>query len=114
MNFITSLYIIVGSFSVSSVTAYLICYLNNYPFINPKLEYEIKCRKIIEYIRNVPILIFQSTSLMYIVSDNIIPYGQNTCLESFLTILKYFLFIEAIYYSYHRFIHKYFYTYIHK
>ena len=114
MNIITSLYIIVGSFSFSSVTAYLICYFNNYPFINPQLEDETKRRKINEYIRNVPILIFQSTSLMYIVSDNIIPYGQHTWIESCLKILKYFVFIEAIYYVYHRFIHKYFYTYIHK
>jgi sterol desaturase/sphingolipid hydroxylase (fatty acid hydroxylase superfamily) len=114
MNIITSLYIIVGSFSFSSVTAYLICYFNNYPFINPQLEDETKRRKINEYIRNVPILIFQSTGLMYIVSDNIIPYGQHTWIESCLKILKYFVFIEAIYYAYHRFIHKYFYTYIHK
>jgi sterol desaturase/sphingolipid hydroxylase (fatty acid hydroxylase superfamily) len=114
MNIITLLYIIVGSFSVSSITAYLTCYFNNYPFINPELEYEIKRSKINEYIRNIPILILQSTSLMYIVSDNIIPYGQHTWVESLLTILKYFLCIEAIYYSYHRFIHKYFYTYIHK
>ena len=114
MNIITSLYIIVGSFSISSITAYLICYFNNYPFINPSLTYETKRHKINEYIRNAPILILQSTSLMYIVSNNIIPYGQHTWMESFYTILKYFVFIEAIYYAYHRFIHKYFYTYIHK
>ena len=111
---ITSLSIIVGSFSISSVSAYIICYFNNYPFINPELPYETKLMKWKEYIRNVPILILQSSSLMYIVSGNIIPYGQHTWTETFYTILKYFLFIEAIYYSYHRFIHKYFYTHVHK
>jgi lathosterol oxidase len=114
MNIITSLSIIVGPFSISTITAYLICYLNNYPFINPYLSNETNSYKINKYIRNVPILIFQSTSLMYIVSDNIIPYGQHTWIETFYTILKYIIFIEAIYYSYHRFIHKYFYTYVHK
>ena len=114
MNLLISISIIVGTFTVSTLSAYLICYLNNYPFINPALTNEEKNNKLNEYIRNVPLLVFQSTSLMYIVSDNIIPYGQHTWLESGCLITAYCVLIEAIYYAYHRFIHKYFYVNVHK
>lgn len=114
MNLLISISIIVGTFTVSTLSAYLICYLNNYPFINPALTNEEKNNRLNEYIRNVPLLVFQSTSLMYIVSDNIIPYGQHTWLESGYSIMTYCLLIEAIYYAYHRFIHKYFYVNVHK
>jgi sterol desaturase/sphingolipid hydroxylase (fatty acid hydroxylase superfamily) len=114
MNILTSLSIIVGTFSISTISAYLICYLNNYPFISPKLTNVEKVTRLYEYIKNVPVLIFQSTSFMYIVSGNIIPYGQHTWLESGYSISFYCLLIEAIYYTYHRFIHKYYYIDVHK
>lgn len=83
-------------------------------FINPSLTDEEKNLRINEYTRNVPILIIQSTSLMYLISDNIIKYDDHTLFQSFYTLCMYFLCIEAIYYVYHRLIHKYFYLYVHK
>lgn len=114
MNIVVAVSIIVGSFSMSSITAFLICYMNNYPFINPALTYNEKVSKVSEYARNLPILIFQSTSFMYIVSDNIIPYGVHTWGETCYSISIYCLLIEAVYYAYHRFIHRFYYTHIHK
>jgi len=78
MNILISFGVIVTAFSISTITSFMICYVNNYPFINPTFSNEERITRINEYIRNVPLLIFQSTSLMYIVSDNIIPYGQHT------------------------------------
>jgi sterol desaturase/sphingolipid hydroxylase (fatty acid hydroxylase superfamily) len=114
MNIFISFGVIVTTFSFSTITAFVICYVNNYPFINPTLTNEEKINKINEYIRNVPLLLFQSTSLMYIVSDNIIPYGKHNWVESLYSICLYFLLIEAIYYIYHRIIHKYYYKNVHK
>jgi len=114
MNIFISFGVIVGSFSISTITSFIICYLNNYPFINPTFSNEKRINRINEYIRNVPLLIFQSTGLMYIVSDNIIPYGKHNWIESFYSICLYFLLIEAIYYIYHRIIHKYYYANVHK
>ena len=95
MNLLISFGVIVSAFSISTITAFLICYVNNYPFINPTFSDEEKISRINEYIRNVPLLIFQSTGLMYIVSDNIIPYGQHTWVESFYSICLYCTLIEA-------------------
>ena len=114
MNILISFGVIVTTFSISTITSYVICYINNYPFINPTFSDEERISRINEYIRNVPILIFQSTSLMYIVSNNIIPYGKHNWIESLYSICLYCLLIEAIYYIYHRIIHKYYYTSVHK
>ena len=114
MNILISFGVIVTTFSFSTITAFVICYVNNYPFINPTFTNEERITRINEYISNVPLLIFQSTSLMYIVSDNIIPYGKHSWIESLYSICLYCLLIEAIYYVYHRFIHKYYYTNVHK
>lgn len=114
MYLLISFGVIVSSFSLSTITAFLICYANNYSFINPTFSDAEKISRIDEYIRNVPVLILQSTGLMYIVSDNIIPYGQHNWLESFYSICLYCTLIEATYYAYHRIIHKYYYANVHK
>ena len=114
MNILISFGVIVTTFSISTLTSFLICYVNNYPFINPTFSNEKRIIRINEYIRNVPVLIFQSTGLMYIVSDNIIPYGTHTWTESLYSIFLYCLLIEGFYYTYHRIIHKYYYTTVHK
>lgn len=71
MNILISCIIILSTFSISTITSFLFCYVNKYPFINPNFSNEEKMDRINEYIRNVPLLIFQSTGLMYIISDNI-------------------------------------------
>jgi len=114
MNILISFGVIVTTFSISTLTSFVIFRVNNYPFINPTFTNEERITRINEYIKNVPLLIFQSTGLMYIVSDNIIPYGKHTWIESLYSICLYCLLIEAIYYIYHRFIHKYYYTNVHK
>jgi sterol desaturase/sphingolipid hydroxylase (fatty acid hydroxylase superfamily) len=114
MNLLISFGVIVTSFSISTITSYLICYANNCPFINPTFSDEKRMTRIQEYIRNVPVLILQSTGLMYIVSGNLIPYGQHTWFESFYSICLYCTLIEANYYIYHRIIHKYYYANVHK
>jgi sterol desaturase/sphingolipid hydroxylase (fatty acid hydroxylase superfamily) len=114
MNIIISFGIIVTTFSISTITAFIICRINNYPFINPNFTIEERNARINEYIKNVPVLVFQSTGLMYIISDNIIPHGKHTWGESLYSICLYCILIEAIYYTYHRIIHKCYYANIHK
>ena len=114
MNLFYCVYVVSGTFSISTLTAYLICYLNNYPFMNPNLTGPEKTLRLYEYIRNVPILLIQSSGLMYLVSDHIITYGEHTWFQSLYTLCVYCLYIEAIYYTYHRLIHKYGYLYVHK
>jgi len=114
MNIFISFGVIITTFSISTLTSFAICYVNNYPFINPTFTNEQRITRINDYLRNIPVLIVQSTGLMYIVSDNIIPYGQHNWFESFYSICLYCLFIEANYYVYHRIIHKYYYTTVHK
>jgi len=114
MNILISFGVVVSTFLFSTITSFLICYANNYPFINPTFSKEKRMTRINEYIWNVPLLILQSTGLMYIVSDNIIPYEQHTWFESVYSISLYFVLIEALYYIYHRVIHKYYYVSVHK
>ena len=114
MNIFISFGVIVATFSISTITSFFICYANNHPFMNPTFTNEERNSRIKEYIKNVPVLIFQSSGLMYIVSDNIIPYGQHTWFESLYSMFLYCLLIEAIYYIYHRIIHKYYYANVHK
>lgn len=114
MNIFYCISTVTTAFLMSTLTAYFICSYNNYPFINPSLTNEEQNLKINEYVKNIPILIIQSSSLMYLISDNIIQYNKHTLFQSFYTLCMYFLCIEAIYYVYHRLIHKYFYIYIHK
>jgi sterol desaturase/sphingolipid hydroxylase (fatty acid hydroxylase superfamily) len=114
MSLFFSIYIIIGTFTISTISAILICYLNNYSFINPNLTDEEQIIQLNDYIRHIPLLLVKSTGFMYIISNNIIPYGQHTWIESSVSITSYCLLIEAIYYTYHRFIHKYYYVTIHK
>lgn len=114
MNILVSFGVIVSTFSISTITVLLICYIKKHPFINPSFSNEERLARINEYIRNVPVLILQSTGLMYFVSDNIIPYGKHTWFESFYSMCLYCMLIEANYYIYHRLIHKYYYTRVHK
>jgi sterol desaturase/sphingolipid hydroxylase (fatty acid hydroxylase superfamily) len=114
MNIFISFGVIISTFSISTITAFAICYINNHPFINPIFNNEEKIDRINEYIKNVPLLIFQSTTFMYIISDNIIPYGKHTMIESLYSMCLYCVLIEAFYYIYHRIIHKYYYTQVHK
>jgi len=114
MNIIISFGVIVFTFTMSTISAFLIFYANNYSFMNPTFSNEKRMTRINEYIRNVPLLICQSTGFMYIVSDNIIPYEQHTLVESLYSMCLYCLLIEANYYIYHRIIHKYFYVNVHK
>jgi sterol desaturase/sphingolipid hydroxylase (fatty acid hydroxylase superfamily) len=114
MNILVSFGVIVSAFSISTITTFFICYANGYPFTNPTFSNEKRMTRINEYIRNIPLLIFQSTGLMYFVSDNIIPYGQHTWVESLYSMCLYCVLIEANYYIYHRIIHKYYYVNVHK
>jgi hypothetical protein len=75
MNILISFVVIISTFTMSTITSFLICYANNYSFMNPTFSNEKRMTRINKYIRNVPLLVCQSTGLMYIVSDNIIPYG---------------------------------------
>jgi sterol desaturase/sphingolipid hydroxylase (fatty acid hydroxylase superfamily) len=114
MDILTSTSVIIGTFAFSTMTAYFICSLNNYPFINPKFSNETQLERVNDYIKNVPILIIQSIGLMHLASNNIIHYGSHTLLESFYYMSIYCTLIEANYYLYHRFIHKYYYELVHK
>ena len=114
MNILISFGVIVSTFTFSTITTFFICYVNSYPFINPTFSNEERMSRMNEYIRNVPLLIFQSTGVMYLVSDNIIPYQKHTWVESLYSMILYCLLIEANYYIYHRIIHRYYYTNIHK
>lgn len=114
MNILISFAVIVSTFTLSTMTSYVICYANNYPFMNPTFTTKERMSRINEYIRNVPLLICQSTGFMYIVSGNIIPYARNSWVESFYSMFLYCLLIEANYYVYHRIIHKYYYARVHK
>ena len=114
MNLLISFGVIVSTFSISTMTSYLICYVNSHPFINPTFSNEEKMSRINEYMKNVPLLIMQSTGFMYLISDNIIPYGKHNWFQSFYSMCLYCVLIEAIYYIYHRFIHKYYYRNVHK
>ena len=114
MNILSSILIVSGAFSISTLTAYLICYLNKQPFFNPTLTDTERGLQINDYVKNVPILIIQSGGLLYFISDNIIPYNEHTWFQSLYTICLYCVYIEAIYYVYHRVVHKYGYSIIHK
>ena len=114
MNILTSVSVIIGTFAFSTMTAYFITSLNNHPFINPKFSNETKLERVSDYIKNVPLLIIQSIGLINLGSNNIIPIGNHNWLESIYYISIYCTFIEANYYVYHRFIHKYYYEDVHK
>jgi sterol desaturase/sphingolipid hydroxylase (fatty acid hydroxylase superfamily) len=114
MNLFISFGVIASTFAISTITSFFICYANNCSFINPTFSKEERMSRINEYIRNVPLFIFQSTGLMYIVSDNILPYEKHTWFESLCSMCVYCILIEANYYVYHRMIHKYYYAYVHK
>ncbi len=114
MNIFYCIGFVTGTFLISTLSAYFICYFNNYPFINPSLTDKEQTLKIKEYVKNVPILIIQSGGLMYLISDNISQYNDHTWFQSFYTLCMYFVYIEAIYYVYHRLIHTYFYLDVHK
>jgi len=95
MNFLYSLFFIVGTFSISTITSYMICCYNNYPFVNPRMSELKKFMQIVELVKNIPILLLQSVGFMYLVSDKIIPYGQHSWIESYSSMILYCIFSEG-------------------
>lgn len=111
MHLLYSIYIFVGSFSMSLITTFFICYIYNYP-VKRIIQSE---EKQIEKVKEITLLLIQSFGIVYIFSDNIIPYReQYNIVESLASITNFCFFIEANYYVYHRFIHKYYYIQVHK
>lgn len=115
MHLIHSICIIAVSFSVSVMTTLLICCIYNVPCVNPRYNSEKRFERINEIGKNMSISMLQSVGILYFVSDNIIPYREHyNVLESMFSIIQICIFIEANYYVYHRIIHKYCYTEVHK
>ena len=53
MNIWISFGVIVSTFTMSTLTSFLICYANGYPFMNPTFSNEERISRINEYMVNI-------------------------------------------------------------
>ena len=116
-DFIYSLFIInIGVFSLSTVTAYLICAFFKQPFINPKYSNDLITVRISEARNTVVIVLTQSVITTSFLVQKIESVKNHTWFQTGMIICTYSIFIELFYYIYHRGVHSYPYLYqlIHK
>lgn len=108
-NFVYSFSIIMGTFSLSTITSFIILYVNKYPFINTKYKHEKRIDRLFTILSHIPLLLLESILFMYIVSDNIVGYDEHTIIQSIHSIVIYCAFIEVNYYLCHKCIDNYYY-----
>jgi sterol desaturase/sphingolipid hydroxylase (fatty acid hydroxylase superfamily) len=91
-------------FSSSIFSAYTICLISNNPFYNPELSKKELLNTLLESSFNFGVIGLEViiSAFLYYPYMNI---DKHTTYESISNIIKYTLWIELFYYSYHRFLH---------
>jgi sterol desaturase/sphingolipid hydroxylase (fatty acid hydroxylase superfamily) len=105
MDLITASKVVLGTFSASTATTYLICTIFNIPFFNPKhnryqFYYNLKQVSI-----STAIALTQSVLISSIFVNRWIKNEPHTIFQSIDNIIRYSIIAEFIYYIYHRTIH---------
>lgn len=106
VQLIQSSNMVVGTFSLSSVTAYGICRITNQPFINPKFDNERIVRQYTDVRNSISMILLQSIVITAHMRDRILDNSAHNLLQSVIAIFYYAAFIEFFYYIYHRSIHS--------
>jgi len=105
MDLITASKLVLGTFSASTATTFLICKKFNIPFFNPKhnryqFYYNLKQVSI-----STAIALTQSVLISSIFVNRWIKNEPHTIFQSIDNIIRYSIIAEFIYYIYHRTIH---------
>ena len=105
MDLITASKVVLGTFSASTATTYLICKKFNIPFFNPKhnryqFYYNLK-----QVSTSTAFALMQSVLISSIFVNRWIKNEPHTIFHSIDNIIRYSIIAEFIYYIYHRTIH---------
>lgn len=113
--FLYSLVNVITIFSVSTATAYFICFVTKKPFINPEYSSDMVKNRLKNMIINISGVLLPSGFILSIIHDKILDSRLHNHLETFGTLVLFVLITEGTYYSYHRFVHRFsYYISIHK
>jgi len=96
----------IGVFSFSTFTAYTICYIYNQPFINPTYSFDLICTRMKDARNTVVVVLTKSFITTSFFIRKIESEKNHTWLQTGITICTYTLFIEFLYYVYHRGVHS--------
>ena len=105
MEIITATKLILGTFSASTATTFLVCKINNIPFFDTnhnryKFYYNFK-----KVFSSTSCSLIQAIIISSFLFDRFIDNKQHGILHSIDNILRYSVIAEFIYYIYHRTIH---------
>jgi len=105
MDLFLSAKLILGTFSASTLTTFLVCYSYNVPFFNPThntYQFHENMRRVIPSVLNVLAqAIFINSFLVRIFIED----KPHTMFQNAENVLKYSIIAEFIYYIYHRYMH---------
>ena len=114
MHFIYTSLIISGTFCASTFTVYGLCLIKKYPFFNPHFTELQKESHYYQLFSSVPWIFTESCIFEYFLINKYIVHEEHNLGHMMMNVIIYALFIEFLYYIYHRIIHnKYLYKTIH-
>jgi len=105
MNLVLSTKLILGTFSASTLTTFLICNTYNVPFFNPNHNIYQFYESIQRVIPSVLSILAQAIFVNSFLISSFIEDKPHTIFQNMENILKYSIIAEFIYYIYHRFMH---------
>jgi sterol desaturase/sphingolipid hydroxylase (fatty acid hydroxylase superfamily) len=106
MDIVLSTKLILGTFSASTLTTFLICNTYNVPFFNPNHNtYQFR-ESIQRVIPSVLSVLAQAIFISSIFISSCIENKTHTIFQNMENILKYSVIAEFIYYIYHRIMHS--------
>jgi sterol desaturase/sphingolipid hydroxylase (fatty acid hydroxylase superfamily) len=112
--FILSIKTIFGLFLSSTLSAYLICLVSNYPFYNDEESSSQIIHKIKKNVTTTSVILCESVLLFTYLFRFIIDQPRHSMIISAINMSSYAILIELFYYGYHRLIHhRYLYKAIH-
>jgi sterol desaturase/sphingolipid hydroxylase (fatty acid hydroxylase superfamily) len=106
MELIASTKLILGTFSASTFTAYLICNQYNIPFFNPKhnryqFYYNLRQVSLSTSYTLLQAILISSFFIKFFIDKH-----PHSIMQSTTNLIKYSVFAELLYYIYHRTVHK--------
>jgi len=114
MDLVLTAKIVLGAFSASSITAFLLCYFNNKPFFNPNHNTEQFYTHIKQVALSSTTVVAQSIIVGSFFVGTLMDDKPHTIYQNLDNILRYSVIVEFFYYIYHRWAHtKQYYKMIH-
>jgi sterol desaturase/sphingolipid hydroxylase (fatty acid hydroxylase superfamily) len=105
MDLLLASKLVLGSFSASTITAFLLCYFNKTPFFNPKHDTHQFYTHMKQVALSTTTVLVQSILVGSFFVKSVMDDKPHTIYQNIDNMLRYSIIVELFYYIYHRLAH---------